>query len=373
MSASADLLYTDIEDELRASVRALLADRCAPAAVFARCEGDEPYDRGLWRMLAAELGCAGLAVPESAGGAGASFREAAVVAEELGAAVAPVPFLGSAGLATAALLSCGETDLLAELAAGRRTAAFVVPLSTPPGAPFPSSVRAGAKGAGVVSGTVANVADALPADDLVVPGRDGDQPALFVVEASRADCVPVVSLDLTRRLADITFDGAPVRRVAVGPAAEQAYLAALRTGAALLANEQLGVANRCLTMTVDYVKGRYQFARPVGSFQGLKHRLADLWVAITQARAAARYAAVCVATGDPDADVAVAVAQAYCSQVAVWAAEECVQMHGGIGFTWEHPAHLYLKRAKSSAIALGTADRHRATLATLVDLPGPLG
>jgi alkylation response protein AidB-like acyl-CoA dehydrogenase len=122
-------------------------------------------------------------------------------------------------------------------------------------------------------------------------------------------------------------------------------------------------------MTVAYVKERRQFARPVGSFQAIKHRLADLWVEVTQARAASRYAAACLATGDPDAKVAVALAQAYCSEVAVHAAQECVQLHGGIGFTWEHPAHLYLKRAKADSIAFGTADAHRAALAALVNLP----
>jgi alkylation response protein AidB-like acyl-CoA dehydrogenase len=139
----------------------------------------------------------------------------------------------------------------------------------------------------------------------------------------------------------------------------------------VLASEQVGLAQRCLDMTVAYVKERRQFARPVGSFQGLKHRLADLWVAVTQARAAARYAAACLATGDPDTKVAVAMAKAYCSEVAVLAAQECVQMHGGIGFTWEHPAHLYLKRAKADSIAFGTPDVHRDALASLVNLAAP--
>jgi alkylation response protein AidB-like acyl-CoA dehydrogenase len=137
----------------------------------------------------------------------------------------------------------------------------------------------------------------------------------------------------------------------------------------MLAAEQLGLAERALEITVDYVKHRYQFARPVGSFQAIKHRLADLWVAVTQARAASRYAAACLADRDPDAPLAVALAKAACSDVALLAGQEMVQLHGGIGFTWEHPAHLYLKRAKSSSIGLGTADRHRASLAGLVDLP----
>jgi alkylation response protein AidB-like acyl-CoA dehydrogenase len=145
--------------------------------------------------------------------------------------------------------------------------------------------------------------------------------------------------------------------------------AALAAGAAMLAAEQLGTAQRCLDMTVAYVQERRQFARPVGSFQALKHRLADVWVAITQARSAARYAAACLSTGDPDAPVAVALAKASCSEAALHAAQECVQLHGGIGFTWEHPAHLYLKRAKSSSIGFGTPDWHRAALADLAGLP----
>jgi alkylation response protein AidB-like acyl-CoA dehydrogenase len=180
-----------------------------------------------------------------------------------------------------------------------------------------------------------------------------------------------VSLDATRQLADLTLDDVPARCVASGPSAVRAVQAALAAGAAMLAAEQLGVAQRCLDMTVAYVKERHQFARPVGSFQALKHRLADVWVAVTQARAASRYAAACLAAGDPDAPVAVALAKASCSEAAVHAAQECVQLHGGIGFTWEHPAHLYLKRAKSSSIGFGTPDWHRAVLAGLAGLAAP--
>jgi alkylation response protein AidB-like acyl-CoA dehydrogenase len=182
---------------------------------------------------------------------------------------------------------------------------------------------------------------------------------------------PVVSLDMTRQLCDLALDGAAGRPVAAGPDAERAVLAALTAGAAMLASEQLGLAERCVEMTVAYLKERRQFARPVGSFQALKHRLADLWVGVTQARAAARYAAACLATGDPDTAVAVALAKAACSDIAVRASQESVQLHGGIGFTWEHPAHLYLKRAKSASIGFGTPDLHRASLAWLADLPAP--
>ena len=139
----------------------------------------------------------------------------------------------------------------------------------------------------------------------------------------------------------------------------------------MLAAEQLGLAQRCLDLTVAYVKERRQFARPIGSFQALKHRLADLWTTITLARAASRYAAACLADGDPDAPVAVALAKSACCEAAVLAAEEMVQLHGGIGFTWEHPAHLYLKRAKAASVAFGTPGAHLAALAALVDLPAP--
>jgi alkylation response protein AidB-like acyl-CoA dehydrogenase len=311
----------------------------------------------------------------------------------LGSYVAPVPFLGSAVVATAALLSVAEgaqastgtpftpakaaADLLAKMADGGVTAALAVPFATAPGSGFPASVRVAgprpgddATGVARLRGMVSGVADALPAGMLLVPA-DGVPHGLYLVDmaAEGVGKAPVTSLDMTRQLCDLSFDDAPATLIASGQAASRALDAALAAGAGILAAEQTGLAQRCLDMTVAYVKERKQFARPVGSFQGLKHRLADLWVSITQARAASRYAAACLATGSADAKIAVALAKAYCSEVAVQAAQECVQMHGGIGFTWEHPAHLLLKRAKADSIAFGTADAHRAALASLVNLP----
>jgi len=173
---------------------------------------------------------------------------------------------------------------------------------------------------------------------------------------------------MTRPLANIDFSGAASSRVDTAPA-DVAVAAALETGAALLASEQLGIAQWCFGTTLDYAKQRKQFGRTIGSYQAIKHRLADLWIEVNSAAAAARYAADACARQDDDATIGAAVAQAYCSGIAVHAAEECVQLHGGIGMTWEYPAHLYLKRAKSDQLAFGTAYRHRARLATLVDLP----
>jgi len=368
-----NLLYSDVEQELRASVRELLAARCPWQSVLDRVshrsDPAEIADLELWRDLAA-VGVAGLSVPEELGGAGATPRESSVVAEELGRSVAPVPFLGSAVLATSALTALdadGEVRaLLADLVAGERVATLAVPLPTTPGSAFPTLVRAGEHG---LSGTVSGVVDALNADVLVVPAVGADGPGLYLVAAGQATLTPLVSLDQTRPLAEVRLDGAAAVAVASGQRAADALEAALVAGAALLAAEQLGTAEWALQATVDHLKERVQFGRPVGSFQAPKHRLADLWVLISQARAVVRNAASALAAGAPDAPLAAALAQAFVSEVAVRAAEEAVQLHGGIGFTWEHPAHLYLKRAKSSAIALGTADRHRARIAELVDLP----
>jgi len=379
-----DLLYSDAERALSDALASLLADRGGLDKTLARIESAQTYDDKLWQAVGADLGCAGLLIPERDGGAGASYREAAAAAEVLGSFVAPVPFLGSAVVATAALLSVAEgvaTDLLAKMAGGGVTTALAVPFASAPGSGFPASVRVAgprpgdaATGVARLRGMVAGVADALPAGMLLVPA-DGVPQALYLVDmaAEGVAKAPVTSLDMTRQLCDLSFDDVPATLIASGPAATRALDAALVAGAGILAAEQTGLAQRCLDMTIAYVKERKQFARPVGSFQGLKHRLADLWVSVTQARAASRYAAACLATGtlsDPgDTNVAVALAKAYCSEVAVQAAQECVQMHGGIGFTWEHPAHLFLKRAKADSIAFGTADAHRAALASLVNLP----
>ncbi|PZT70053.1 acyl-CoA dehydrogenase [Streptomyces sp. SW4] len=361
MSAQPDLLYTEEEEALRAAVRDLLTDHCDAAGVIARVESDAPHDLSLWKNLADGMGLAGLLVPEERGGQGATHREAAVVLEELGRAVAPVPYLTSAVVATEALLACDAGgDLLAELASGRRIGALAVGLHTAPSAAF-ATVRLDG---GALHGTLTGVADAAVADVLLVPADDG---GLYAVAADAATVTPQTSLDLTRPLAEVRLDGAPGQRLGdAGPAVRRA----LRAGAGLLASEQLGVADWALTETVRYLKERKQFNRPVGGFQALKHRLAQLWLETVHLRAAARNAADALATGR-DTDVAVAVAQAYAAPVAVHAAEEALQLHGGIGMTWEHPVHLYLKRAKADSIAHGTAGAHRAALAGLVDLAAP--
>ncbi|HWL97752.1 MAG TPA: acyl-CoA dehydrogenase family protein [Nocardioidaceae bacterium] len=373
-TTSTGLLYSDVEDDLRSSVRALLRDRCAPESVVGVYDGQPPAP-DLWPALGRDLGLAGLLVPEDLGGAGATAREAGVVLEELGRAAAPVPFLTGSVLAATALARVRDDRVLPKVAAGEQTAALVLPLATPPGPPGqPGGLRGSVRReAGRLHGRVTSVADAGAADLLVVPVEGSGGLELHHVDPGDGGVAvrAVPSMDMTRPLADVELDGAESVVLAddAGPAVE----AALTAAAALLASEQLGVAEWCLESTVAYVRERKQFGRPVGSFQALKHRLADLWLEIASARAAARYAAGVVADhGEEDTGevaTAAALAQAYCSGVAVHAAEECVQLHGGIGMTWEHPAHLYLKRAKADEIAFGTAAMHRAALADLVDLP----
>lgn len=252
-------------------------------------------------------------------------------------------------------------DLLGELASGRSIGALAVALNVAPGAAY-QLVR---HENGALHGELTGIADAAVADVLLVPADDG---GLYAVEADAVTVSPQVSLDLTRPVATVVLEGAAGRLLGD---AEPAVRRGLRAGAGLLASEQLGLADWCLTETVRHLKDRKQFNRPVGGFQALKHRLAQLWLEVVNTRAAARNAADALAIGSTDADVAVAVAQAYAAPVAVHAAEEAVQLHGGIGMTWEHPAHLYLKRAKADSIAYGTAGGHREALAELVELPAP--
>jgi alkylation response protein AidB-like acyl-CoA dehydrogenase len=216
---------------------------------------------------------------------------------------------------------------------------------------------------------VRSVAGALEADVLLVPVASGEGIELRAVAADAVTLEPVVSLDMSRQLADVTVDPAAGTVVVAGDA-RAGVRAGLLAGTALLASEQVGVAQWCLTTTVGYLKERRQFGRVVGGFQALKHRLADLYTAVEGAGAAARYAAAVLATepAGEEAVVAAHTAAAWCSDVAVLAAEEAIQLHGGIGMTWEHPAHLYLKRAKADQLALGLPGHHRARLGDLVGL-----
>jgi alkylation response protein AidB-like acyl-CoA dehydrogenase len=356
MSETLTLSTVEGAEELRDAVRELLAARTATIRDVLSRADVTAWGESAWRGLAEEIGVTGIAVAEEHGGAGGGWGEAAVVVEELGRSVADVPFLTSSGIAAALLERLGADEDLAALAGGR-VYAVAVPWTAPLDV-------AHLDDAGDALTPVSTVAGALEADVLLVPARG----RVVAVDAADATVRPVVSFDMTRPLADISFDGATGRVLGTGPAADAAVDHAGLIGLVLLASEQLGVAEAALDSAVDYVKTRHQFGRAIGSYQAIKHRLADLWSEILTARAAARYAAACAAADATDLPVAASLAATVCSRVAVHAAEELVQMHGGIGFTWEHPAHIHLKRARADALALGGVAWHRHRLGDLVDL-----
>ena len=326
-------------------MREFLAKACDEAAV--RRAMDAGYDRGVWARLGGELGVLGLAVPEELGGAGGTVVDQAVVAEECGAALLPGPLLGTVGLAVPALAGLGED--VSAFVEGRRTAALVE-------GPVTATDAA-------LSGEVAQVVDG-EADVLVVAVGSGAATALYATEGGAR--TPLSTLDPTRRQARVRFDGTSARLLATGGDAERAVAAAHRTAGALLAAEQVGGAQRVLDMTVAYARARLQFGRPIGSFQAVKHRCADMLVRVEHARSTAYHAAWALADGSDDPDLAVAVAQAVCSEAYERVALAAVQLHGGIGFTWEHPAHLYVKRAVTDAALLGSAEWHRERIARTV-------
>jgi acyl-CoA dehydrogenase len=362
-------LVLDAEQEdLRATVRKLLADRSAPAAVREVMASERGDDPGLWKSLA-DLGMLGLVVPEELGGAGAGHVERAVVSEELGRALAPTPFLASAVLATDALLAlddCAErSELLAALAAGEKLATVAVAEG---GGAWDRSGGATAAierdGGWRLDGTKTPVLAGAVADAVLVYAATQDGPGWFVVDAGASGLrvTPLTGLDPTRRLARLTFTATPARRLPASAAA--AVLdAVLDLAAVALAAEQVGGLGRALELTVDYAKVRVQFGRPIGSYQAVKHGLADIYSAWEHAVSVLRYAAWAADHDRAELPLAAALAQTYIGPAYFQAATGMVQYHGGIGYTWEHDAHLYYKRAKSSELLLGPPATHRLRLA----------
>ncbi|WP_219416823.1 acyl-CoA dehydrogenase family protein [Pseudonocardia nigra] len=356
----AEFVFTPEQEDLRRGVRQFCAEFADEATVRRLMDGEPGHDPAVWARLGGELGVLGLAVPEALGGAGGGLVDQAVVAEEFGAALLPGPVFGTVGLVVPALVELGGDELLADLLEGSRMAAFAVPDRS--GRYDPELVTVSASD-GALSGEVRQVVDGA-ADVLLVAARGADGVGLYAVEGGER--TPLSTLDRTRRQATVRFDATPGRLLAAGADAERAITAALRVGAALLAAEQVGGAQRLLDTTVAYAGTRLQFGRPIGSFQAVKHRCADMLVLVEHARSAAYHAAWTLQDGTDDPDLAVSVAQATCSEAYQRVAFDTVQMHGGIGFTWEHPTHLYVKRAVTDAALLGSAAVHRERIAALV-------
>ncbi|TDD88948.1 acyl-CoA dehydrogenase family protein [Actinomadura rubrisoli] len=353
-----------VTEELRETLRRFFADR-SPGAEVRRLMGTaEGYDPGVWARMAGQLGLQGLAIPEEHGGTGYGMRELAVVFEEMGRAVACAPFLATTVAAAALLAGDGGHDLLPGIADGTTIATLAV--AEEDGRWDLASVAASGVG-GVLTGVKSFVLDGHLAGLVLVAARDEDGAVALYAAAGDVPGLtrtPLTTLDQTRRLARIGLDGVPARRV--GGAA--AVARAMDVAAAALAAEQLGGAQRTLDMTVEYTKVRHQFGRPIGSFQAVKHRCADMFVLVESARSAVLNAAAAADEAPDELPAAAALAKAYCSDAYFHTAGEAIQLHGGIGFTWEHDAHLYFKRAQSSRQLFGPPARHRERLAALAGI-----
>jgi alkylation response protein AidB-like acyl-CoA dehydrogenase len=367
---------TDEQQLLRSTVRKLAASRGGSEQIRSVMMEAPGVDEAAWSELA-QMGLVGLLVPEAHGGSGSTLQEACIVAEELGRTLLPVPYLSSAVLATSAILAGGTEEqqarLLPDLAAGERRATLVHldergRLDAAPG------VEARAQGDDLVlDGTAGYVLDGASADLLVVAtARDGDVDLVVVpADAEGVGRSPVEVLDLTRPMATITFEGVrvPAGDRLTGRDGMAALHRALAAGIVALANEQVGGARAILEATLDYARTRMQFGRAIGSFQAIKHRLADLTVEVEAMTSAAYHAARVTAAGDAEeAAIAAPLAKSYASEVFEHVAGESIQIHGGIGFTWEHDAHLYFKRAKASKLLLGGPRHHRRVLGDMLAL-----
>jgi alkylation response protein AidB-like acyl-CoA dehydrogenase len=368
------------QDELRASVRRFLADRAPLSRVRELMDTEDGVDRAVWDQAATQLGLQGLAIPEVYGGAGFSFAEQAIVCEEFGGALYGGPYLASAVLAATALLASPDEgarrDLLPGIASGETIATLAFTEddgSWDPATIRTAAVKDGSAGQGEgwrLDGPKSFVLDGRTAGLILVAAATDAGLSLFAVAADAAGLsrTTLPTLDQTRKLARLEFDGTAARLIGSPGDAAAVLDRALNVTAIALAAEQLGGAQRALDMAVEYGKTRQQFGRPIGSFQALKHRCADLLLEVESLRSAVGYAAAAVAEDSAEIGVLAPLVKAYASETYFHAAAENIQMHGGIGFTWEHDAHLYFKRAKSSELFLGDGSYHRERLAARIGL-----
>jgi alkylation response protein AidB-like acyl-CoA dehydrogenase len=348
------------------SLKRLLADHASEAEVRRVMETQDGYDPTLWRQLA-EMGIVGLVIAEEYGGVGGGAVELERVMEETGAALLCAPLVSSAVLAATLLAALGDeeakTRLLPAIADGSRiaTAALTGRKGGWTADAVEVEARTGAVGSWSLDGGASFVTDGQVADILLVAARTGDGIGVFEVESGAAGVAikALPTFDHTLRLAEITFAGAPARRLAsVGPAWD-AVEQALNLARVALAGEEAGAARRTLEFTVDYAKTRAQFGRLIGSFQAIKHMAANLALESESAISAARHAAQALADGAKDADAAISLASFACADAFSAITADAVQMHGGIAFTWAHPAHLYLRRARADAQLFGGSAFHR--------------
>jgi alkylation response protein AidB-like acyl-CoA dehydrogenase len=369
-----EFAFTEEQEQLRQFVRSFLDDKSSEAAVREQMETDQGYDPAVWSLMAEQLGLQSLIIPEAHGGQGYSFLELGIVLEEMGRRLLCAPFF-SGVLATVALIQSGDESaqakLLPGIAAGQTiaTLAFTEPEGRWDEAGITMEATA-ADGAHTLSGTKSFVIDGHTADLLVVAARTGAGVGLFAVDGDAAGLSreALATMDQTRKQAKVTFDNTPATLIGTDGAGWETMTTVLDLAAVALAAEQVGGAQFVLDMAVQYAKDRVQFGRPIGSFQAIKHKCADMLLQVESAKSAAYYAMYCAAEMNDELPTVASLAKSYCSEAYFQAAAENIQIHGGIGFTWEHPAHLYFKRAKSSELLFGDPAYHRELLAQRIGL-----
>jgi alkylation response protein AidB-like acyl-CoA dehydrogenase len=372
--------FSEEQDQLRDAVRRFLDSKSPSSEVRRLMETTEGYDPAVWSQMANELGLQSIHIPEEYGGQGFTFVELAIVLEEMGRVLLCAPYFSSVVLAADAIMNAGtdaqKSELLPGIASGETIATLA--FTEPNGRWDASGIEMEASGSGdsyTLSGTKMFVIDGHIANLVVVVARTAgssgeDGISFFAVDGDAAGLTrtPLATMDQTRKQARLDFENVAARPIGEPGSAWPAMSKTLDQAAVGLANEMVGGAQKVLEMSVEYAKVRVQFGRPIGSFQAIKHKCADMLLEVESGKSAAYYAAWAAAEDNEELPVAASLAKAYCSDAYFHAAAENIQIHGGIGFTWEHDAHLYFKRAKSSEILLGDATYHRELLAQRIGI-----
>ncbi|MDQ2876335.1 MAG: acyl-CoA/acyl-ACP dehydrogenase [Actinomycetota bacterium] len=367
--------FSEDQEELRRVVRQFLESKSPESAVREQMETESGYDPAVWSQMGDQMGLQGLIIPEEFGGSGYSYVELIVVLEEMGRRLLCAPYFSTVVLAANTLLSAGDDsakkDYLPGIASGETIATLA--FTEDGGSWDPASIRLAASRHGdgwVLDGHKSFVLSGASVGLILVAAVAGGGLSLFAVDAAASGLTATAlpTLDQTRGLARLEFSAVPAGLIGSAGDATAILDRVLDVAAVALAAEQLGGAQRALDITVDYTKARHQFGRPIGSFQALKHRMADLLMEVESLRSAVAYAASAVADDSDEVPVLASLVKAYASETYFHVAAEMIQMHGGIGFTWEHDAHLFFKRAKSSELFLGDGAYHRERLAQRIGL-----
>jgi len=364
--------FTEEQEELRKTVRAFLEAKSSEEAVREQMETDNGFDDAVWAQMGEQMGLQGLAIPEEFGGSGYGYVELGIVLEEMGRSLLCAPFFSTVVLAANALILSGDDAAkqahLPGIAAGATKA--TVAFTEPNGRWDESGIEAIADADGKITGTKSFVLDGNTADLIIVAAKTAAGTSLFAVAGDAAGLTKTAlsTMDQTRKQAKLDLDGVQGTLIGTDGGGWDILQGMLDLAAVGLAAEQVGGAQMVLDMAVEYAKVRVQFGRPIGSFQAIKHKCADMLLEVESAKSAAYYGMWCAAEMNDELASTASLAKAYCSEAYFHAAAENIQIHGGIGFTWEHPAHLYFKRAKSSELLFGDPTFHREQLAQRIGI-----